>query len=346
MEGDLKEIKTLIAEAATGRPLSLIEAERAFDVIMSGNATPAQMGGLLMALRVRGETVPEILGAARTMRAKMTAIEAPPGAIDTCGTGGDAKGTYNISTAAAFVVAACGVPVAKHGNRALSSKSGAADVLGALGIEVETDMATVQRALWEVGTCFMMAPRHHSAMRHVGPTRVELGTRTIFNLLGPLCNPAKVRRQILGVFDRAWIEPLAEVLRGLGHHKAWVFHGEGGFDELTTSGRSWVAELDGETIRTFEVTPEDAGLPRCKVEDLMGGDAATNAAAIRALLGGQHGPFRDTVLLTSAAALVVADKAGDLKAGVAEAAEAIDSGRAAKVLERLARMTDGKKAPA
>ncbi|SMF69890.1 anthranilate phosphoribosyltransferase [Tistlia consotensis] len=342
MQGDLKEIRSLIAEVATGRPMSLEESERAFDVIMSGNATPAQMGGLLMALRVRGETVDEILGAARTMRAKMTTIEAPAGAIDTCGTGGDAKGTYNISTAAAFVVAACGVPVAKHGNRALSSKSGAADVLGALGIDVETDMATVQRALWEVGTCFLMAPRHHSAMRHVGPTRVELGTRTIFNLLGPLCNPAKVRRQIMGVFDRAWIEPLAEVLKGLGHEKAWVFHGEGGFDELTTSGTSWVAALADGRVRTFEVTPEAAGLPRCSPDDLKGGDAETNAAAIRALLGGQHGPFRDTVLLTSAAALIVADKAGDLKQGVAKAAEALDSGRAMRVLERLIQVTDGK----
>ncbi len=342
MAGDHKGLKALIAQAAAGEALSLAEAERAFDIIMSGDATPAQMGGLLMALRVRGETVDEILGAARTMRAKMTTIEAPDGAIDTCGTGGDAKGTFNISTAAAFVVAACGVPVAKHGNRALSSKSGAADVLGALGVEVETDMATVQRALWEVGTCFLMAPRHHSAMRHVGPTRVELGTRTIFNLLGPLCNPARVRRQILGVFDRAWIEPLAEVLKGLGHEKAWVFHGEGGFDELTTSGRSWVAELADGRVRTFEVTPEDAGLPRCTVDDLRGGDAATNAAAIRALLRGQPGPFRDTVLMTSAAALVVADKVDDLKQGVAKAAEAIDSGRAARVLERLSQVAEGR----
>jgi anthranilate phosphoribosyltransferase len=342
MQGDQQEFKALLAGAATGQPLTVEQAERAFGVIMSGNATPAQMGGLLMALRVRGETVPEILGAARTMRARMTTIEAPEGAIDTCGTGGDAKGTYNISTAAAFVVAACGVPVAKHGNRALSSKSGAADVLGALGIDVEADMATVQRALWEVGTCFLMAPRHHSAMRHVGPTRVELGTRTIFNLLGPLCNPGRVKRQIMGVFDRAWLEPLAEVFKGLGHRKAWVFHGEGGFDELTTSGRSWVAELDDGRIRSFEVTPEEAGLPRCSVDDLRGGDAATNAAAIRALLGGQHGPFRDTVLMTSAAALIVADKVADLKEGVAKAAEAIDSGRAARVLERLAQVTDGK----
>lgn len=342
MQSDQQEFKALLAGAATGEPLTVEQAERAFDAIMSGNATPAQMGGLLMALRVRGETVPEILGAARTMRAKMITIEAPEGAIDTCGTGGDAKGTYNISTAAAFVVAACGVPVAKHGNRALSSKSGAADVLGALGIDVEADLGTVQRALWEVGTCFLMAPRHHSAMRHVGPTRVELGTRTIFNLLGPLCNPGRVRRQIMGVFDRAWLEPLAEVFKGLGHRKAWVFHGEGGFDELTTAGRSWVAELDDGSIRSFEVAPEDAGLPRCSVDDLRGGDAATNAAAIRALLGGQHGPFRDTVLMTSAAALIVADKAAGLKEGVARAAEAIDSGRAARVLERLAQVTDGK----
>ncbi|MEX2632317.1 MAG: anthranilate phosphoribosyltransferase [Tistlia sp.] len=341
-QGSQKDFKALLAEAAAGRSLSVGDAERAFDVIMSGDATPAQMGGLLMALRVRGETVPEILGAARTMRAKMTTIEAPEEAIDTCGTGGDAKGTFNISTASAFVIAACGVPVAKHGNRALSSRSGAADVLGALGIDVETDLATVQRTLWEVGTCFLMAPRHHSAMRHVGPTRVELGTRTIFNLLGPLCNPARVRRQLLGVFDRAWIEPLAEVLKGLGHHKAWVVHGEGGFDELTTSGRGWVCELDRGEIRSFEVTPEDAGLPRCAVEDLSGGDAETNAAAIRALLGGAPGPFRDTVLLNAAAALIVADKVASLPEGVATAAEAIDGGRAARVLERLVQATNGK----
>jgi anthranilate phosphoribosyltransferase len=340
MSGDLLDMKTLIGAAAGGTPLSQDQAERAFDIMMSGDATPAQMGGLLMALRVRGETVEEIVGAARSMRGRMLALEAPAGAVDTCGTGGDAKGTFNISTAAALVLAACGVPVAKHGNRALSSKSGAADVLTALGVEVDADMALVQAALREAGIAFLMAPRHHSAMRHVGPTRVELGTRTIFNLLGPLSNPCRVRRQLLGVFDRAWIEPIAQVLQALGHEKAWVVHGEGGFDELTTTGTTYVAELDGGAIRTFEVTPEDAGLARAGFEDIRGGDAQVNAHAITALLDGERGPFRDTVLLTVAGALIVAGKAGDLKAGVAQAAEALDSGRARTVLAKLVEITN------
>ena len=340
MTGDMIDLKQLLGIAATGQHLSAEQAEQAFDVMMSGNATPSQMGGFLMALRVRGETIEEITGAARTMRAKMLAIEAPAGAIDTCGTGGDATGTYNISTACQFVVAACGVPVAKHGNRALSSKSGAADVLGALGVNIEADMSLVRRALFEVGTCFLMAPRHHSAMRHVGPVRVELGTRTIFNLLGPLSNPARVKRQLLGVFSPDWVEPLAQVLKGLGHERAWVVHGADGMDELSTTGSSLVAELKDGAVSSFEVTPQDAGLPLAKLDDLKGGDAEHNAHALRAMLDGEPGPLRDVVLYSSAAALIVADKVEDLRSGVEMAARAVDSGAARDKLERLVAITN------
>ncbi|MEX0808099.1 MAG: anthranilate phosphoribosyltransferase [Dongiaceae bacterium] len=334
------DLRPLIAAAATGRPLSAAEAEQAFDIMMSGNATPAQIGGFLMALRVRGETVEEITGAVRAMRGKMTRIQAPDGAIDTCGTGGDASGTWNISTGAALVVAAAGVPVAKHGNRALSSKTGAADVLAALGVNIDADIALVERALGDAGICFMMAPRHHSAMRHVGPTRVELGTRTIFNLMGPLSNPAGTKRQLIGVFSEQWLEPLAHVLAELGTERAWLVHGSDGIDEITTTGPTHVAELSGGQVRRFEVTPEEAGLPRATAADLKGGDAEANAAAIRALLGGQHGPYRDIVLLNAAAALLVAGKAPNLKAGVADAAKAIDSGGAKRALERLVAVTN------
>ena len=302
------DLRPLIAAAATGRPLTAAQAEEAFDIMMSGNATPAQIGGFLMALRVRGETVEEITGAVRAMRSKMTRIVAPEGAIDTCGTGGDASGTWNISTGAALVVAAAGVPVAKHGNRALSSKTGAADVLAALGVNIDADIALVERALGDAGICFMMAPRHHSAMRHVGPTRVELGTRTIFNLMGPLSNPAGTRRQLIGVFSEQWLEPLAHVLAELGTERAWLVHGSDGIDEITTTGPTHVAELSGGQVRRFDVTPEEAGLPRATAADLKGGDAEANAAAIRAMLGGQHGPYRDIVLLNAAAALLVAGK--------------------------------------
>ena len=340
MSGDMNDLKGLIAQVATGRPLSSLEAETAFGIMMSGNATPSQMGGFLMALRVRGETVEELTGAVRAMRAKMLTVEGPEGAIDTCGTGGDAKGTLNISTASSFVVAACGVPVAKHGNRALSSKSGAADVLTALGVNIEADVALMEKALKEIGTCFLMAPRHHSAMRHVGPTRVELGTRTIFNLLGPMSNPARIKRQIVGVFAPEWVEPLAKVLKSLGHEKAWVVHGADGLDELSTTGASCVAELNDGEIRTFEVTPEEAGLKRGKLEGLLGGNAEHNAAALRALLAGEASGFRDAVLLGSAGALIVADKATDLKEGVEMAADAIDSGAAKKILAHLVEITN------
>jgi anthranilate phosphoribosyltransferase len=276
----------------------------------------------------------------------MTRIEAPPGAIDTCGTGGDAAGTWNISTGAAIVVAACGVPVAKHGNRGLSSKSGAADVLGVLGVNIDADMVLVKQALWEANICFMMAPRHHSAMRHVGPTRVELGTRTIFNLMGPLSNPAGARRQLTGVFSRAWIGPMAEVLGKLGAERAWVVHGSDGIDELTTTGPSYVAEWKDGKVTTSEVTPEEAGLPRATATALKGGDPATNALAVTALLDGHPGAYRDIVLYNSAAALLVAGKAATLRAGVQLAAEAIDKGKARATLAKLIAITNSKPAAA
>jgi anthranilate phosphoribosyltransferase len=342
MTADVQDFKALLGVAATGKPLTAEQAELAFDAMMSGNATPSQMGGFLMALRVRGETVEEITGAVRAMRAKMTPVEAPLGAIDTCGTGGDGVGTWNISTAASFVVAACGVPVAKHGNRGLSSKSGAADVLTALGVNVEADMALVKQALWEANICFMMAPRHHSAMRHVGPTRVELGTRTIFNLMGPLSNPAGAKRQLAGAFSRAWIVPMAEVLSRLGSEQAWVVHGSDGIDELTTTGPSYVAELKGGKVTTYEINPEDAGLKRAGASDLRGGDPATNALALTALLDGHLGPYRDIVLLNSAATLIVAGKVLTLREGVEMAAEAIDSGAARAKLAKLIAITNSK----
>jgi len=340
MSESASDLKQMIGRVATGQPLTRSEAEEAFDIIMSGNATPAQIGGFLMALRVRGETVDEITGAARVMRAKMLPVEAPAGTIDTCGTGGDGVGTYNVSTAVALVLAACGVPVAKHGNRALSSKSGAADVLGALGVNIDADLRLVAKSLAEAGICFLMAPRHHSAMRHVGPTRVELGTRTIFNLLGPLSNPAKVRRQVIGVFSPDWVEPLAKVLGDLGHEHAWVVHGADGLDELSTTGPSRVAELKDGAVRCFEVAPADAGVPTGRLEDLKGGDAAVNAAALTALLAGEPSAYRDIVVLNAAAALIVADRAGDLMEGARLAAEAIDSGRARGTLARLVAVTN------
>ena len=336
----MSDLKPLIAAVAGGRSLDENEAAQAFDILMSGDATPAQVGGFLMALRVRGETVAELTGAVRTMRAKMLKIEAPAGAVDTCGTGGDNSGTLNISTGAAIVTAACGVPVAKHGNRAASSRTGTADALGALGVNIEADMALVKEALWRANICFMLAPRHHSAMRHVGPSRVELGTRTIFNLMGPLSNPAGTRLQLLGVFAKDWIEPMALVLGALGTERAWVVHGSDGLDEITTTGPTHVADLKDGKVRLFEVTPEMAGLPRATPAELKGADAATNAAAITELLAGRPGPYRDIVLLNSAAALLVAGKAADLKAGVALAAAAIDSGKAKATLGQLIAITN------
>ena len=328
-------LKPILATVASGAALSEADAAAAFDILMSGAASPAQIGAFLMALRVRGETVEEITGAARVMRAKAFTIDAPDTAIDVCGTGGDGSGTWNISTAVAFVLAGAGVPVAKHGNRALSSRSGAADVLAALGVDIDADMTLVRRALWEARICFLMAPRHHGAMRHVGPARADLGTRTIFNLLGPLSNPAGARRQLVGVFAEHWVTPIAETLGRLGTDTAWVVHGSDGLDELTTTGPSAVAALANGSVKTFQVTPEDAGLPRVDPAALKGGDAETNAAALRGVLAGDAGPYRDIVVMNAAAALIVAQRAETLRDGAAQAAAAIDEGRARAALDAL-----------
>jgi anthranilate phosphoribosyltransferase len=335
------DFKALIAKAATGASLSREEAARGFDRMMSGDATPSQMGGLLMALRVRGETVEEITGAVTAMREKMLRVAAPAEAIDVVGTGGDASGSYNISTCAAFIVAGAGVPVAKHGNRALSSRSGAADVLGALGVQIEQTPERVARCIAEAGIGFMFAPAHHPAMKNVGPTRIELGTRTIFNLLGPLSNPAGVRRQMVGVFSRQWIEPLAQVLKNLGSHAAWVVHGSDGLDEITNSGPTHVAALENGTVRTFEIAPEDVGFKREKPESLRGGDANENARALIDVLRGKKGAFRDVAILNAAAGLVVAGRAKDLKQGVALATKSVDSGEAEGRLDRLIAVSNG-----
>jgi anthranilate phosphoribosyltransferase len=329
------DFKALIAKVATGASLTRGEAASAFDRMMSGEATPSQMGALLMALRVRGETVDEITGAVTTMRAKMLGVKAPPDAVDVVGTGGDASGSFNISTCAAFIVAGAGVPVAKHGNRALSSKSGAADVLQALGVKIDLSAEQVGDCIREAGIGFMFAPAHHPAMKNVGPTRVELGTRTIFNLLGPLSNPAGVKRQMVGTFSKHWVEPMAQVLKNLGSDSIWVVHGSDGLDEITTAGPTSVAALKNGKIDTFEITPEDAGLKRVKPEALRGGDAESNAEALLDVLKGKPGPFRDVAILNAAAALIIAGKAKDLKEGAALAAKSIDSGEAEGRLDRL-----------
>jgi anthranilate phosphoribosyltransferase len=329
------DFKSLIAKVATGTPLTREEAANAFDRMMSGEATPSQMGGLLMGLRVRGETVDEITGAVTTMRAKMLGVKAPADAVDVVGTGGDASGSYNISTCAAFILAGAGVPVAKHGNRALSSKSGAADVLQALGVKIDQTPDQVSRCIAEAGIGFMFAPAHHPAMKNVGPTRVELGTRTIFNLLGPLSNPASVKRQMIGTFSKHWVEPMAQVLNNLGSECVWVVHGSDGLDEITTAGTTSVAELKNGKVRTFEISPEDAGLSRVKPDALKGGDADVNAKALLDVLKGQKNAFREVAVLNAAAALIVAGKAENLKDGGMLAAKSIDSGEAEGRLDRL-----------
>jgi len=334
------DFKALIAKAASGASLTREEAARGFDRMMSGEATPSQMGGLLMALRVRGETVDEITGAVFAMREKMLRVTAPAEAIDIVGTGGDASGSYNISTCAAFIVAGAGVPVAKHGNRALSSRSGAADVLAALDVKIELTPEAVGRCIEEAGIGFMFAPAHHPAMKNVGPTRVELGTRTIFNLLGPLSNPAGVRRQMVGVFSRQWVEPLAHVLKNLGSESVWVVHGSDGLDEITITGPTYVAALDKGAVRTFEITPEEVGFNRQKADALRGGDAEHNANALLEVLKGGKGPFRDVAILNAAAGLVVAGHAKTLKQGVTEAAQSIDSGAAKARLDRLVQVSN------
>ena len=331
-------LKPILARLALGETLAETEAEAAFSVIMAGEATPAQIAGLLMAMRVRGETVAEMTGAVRAMRARMIGIEVPPDAIDIVGTGGDDSGSLNISTATALVVAGCGVPVAKHGNRALSSKSGTADALTALGIGMETPIERLPAVLAEAGMVFLLAPRHHAALRHAGGARVELGTRTIFNLLGPLANPARVTRQLTGAFAPQWLRPMAEALGRLGTQRAWVVHGQG-LDELALSGPSQVVALEDGTIREFSVSPADAGLPEHPPAAIRGGEPAENAAALQALLQGTHGAYRDIVLLNAAAALVVAGRTTDLREGATLAAAAIDGGAANGVLQRLQKAT-------
>lgn len=334
------QMKPLIFAASEG-PLSRAQAEQAFEILFEGQATAAQIGGLLMALRARGEAVSEYTAAAAVMRAKCARVTAPDNAIDIVGTGGDGMGTLNISTATAFVVAGAGVPVAKHGNRNLSSKSGAADVQSAMGIDVMVGPEVVQKAINEIGIGFMMAPMHHPAMKHVMPVRQELGCKTIFNILGPLTNPAGVKRQLTGAFAIDLIFPMAETLQELGSEAAWLVHGDDGTDEISISGKTAVAILKDGKITQSEVHPEDAGLPVHPFKDILGGTPEENATAFKALLGGATGAYRDAVLLNAAAALVVAEQADDLKAGVAMAAESIDSGRALDKVEGLARITTG-----
>ena len=335
-----KALKQLMNQVAGGVRLTESETEEALDLLMSGVAPPVTMGAFLMALRVRGETVDEITGAAKFLRARMTSVDAPPGSIDIVGTGGDSHGTYNVSTAATFVAAGAGATVAKHGNRAVTSLSGASDVLSALGVKLDVPPVTVTRAISESGVGFLWAPLYHPAMKTWAPIRADLGVRTLFNLLGPLCNPASVTRQVLGVYDRKLVEPIAQVLKNLGSQHAWVVHGADGMDELTTTGATTVAELHDGDITVFEVTPEDAGVKRATLADLKGGDAAYNAAALRRLLQGEEGPYRDIVVLNAAAALIVAGKASGLVDGVARAQSSIDSGAANRALDRLVAVTN------
>jgi anthranilate phosphoribosyltransferase len=339
-----ERLKPLIARAVEG-PLGRAQAEAAFAAIMEGDATPAQVGGFLMVLRTRGESVEEYAAAAAVMRARCVRVHAPEGAIDIVGTGGDGKGTLNISTAAAFVVAGAGVVVAKHGNRNLSSRSGAADALTELGVNVMVGPEVVERALREVGIGFMMAPLHHPAIRHVMPARQELGTRTIFNILGPLTNPAAVRRQLTGAYARAVIRPMAETLAALGSDRAWIVHGADGTDELSIAGETHVAELRDGRVAEFAVHPADAGLPVHPFAAIEGGAPAENAAALRALLDGSPSAYRDAALLNAAAALVLAEQAADLREGAAIARESIDSGAARAKAASLARVTQEAAAP-
>ena len=333
-------LKRLMQKVATGASLSEEEIKDAFELMMSGVATPAQMAAFLMGLRVRGETLAEITGACRLMREKMLPIEAPPDAVDIVGTGGDGHNTYNVSTCAAIVAAGAGVPVAKHGNRAVSSLSGASDVLTALGVKIDIPPLAITRSIAEAGVGFMWAPLHHQAMKSWAPARAELGVRTLLNLLGPLANPAGVKRQVVGVYSAAWTAPIAEALKNLGSEHAWVVHGSDGLDEITTTGPTRVAELKDGAVTEFEVTPEDAGLPVATLADLKGGDATVNAAAIREVLAGEPGHFRDIVLMNAGAALIVGGKTASLTDGVARAAHAIDTGAAARALDKLIAVTN------
>ncbi|MBB5276406.1 anthranilate phosphoribosyltransferase [Rhizobium rosettiformans] len=327
-------LKPFIAKIATRQPLTRQEASDAFEILMSGEASMAQVGGFLMGLRVRGETVDEIAGAVSIMRQKMVPVDAPDDAIDIVGTGGDGTNTYNISTLAALIVAGAGVPVAKHGNRALSSKSGTADALSQLGVKLDIEPDMISRCIREAGIGFMFAQLHHPAMRHVGPARVELGARTIFNIVGPLSSPARVKKQLFGVYSPEWLIPGAEALRDLGLTSAWVVHGSG-LDEITTTGPSQVAELKDGEIRSFELTPDDFGVETVSLDAIRGGDGAVNAAALRDVLGGAKTPYRDVALCNAAASLIVAGKAKDVTEGMHLASQSLDTGSAARALETL-----------
>ncbi|MBV9077842.1 MAG: anthranilate phosphoribosyltransferase [Methylobacteriaceae bacterium] len=337
----MESFKPFIAKVATGASLTREEARDAFEMLLSGEVTPAQSGGFLMALRVRGEAGPEIIGAAEAMRRRMTRVDAPADASDIVGTGGDGAGSYNISTLAAIIVAGAGVTVAKHGNRAASSRSGSADILSALGVRMGLDPAALRRCLDAARLCFMFAQTHHPSVRHVAPTRVELGTRTLFNLLGPLSNPAGVRRQLLGVPASGWLEPMTEALRELGSERVWTVHGSDGLDEITTTGPTDVVALEDGQIRRFTITPEEVGLSRVRLEDLKGGDPDHNAAALRAVLDGARTPYRDVALLNAGASLVVAGRARDLREGVDQASQAVDGGAARAALDRLVTVSNG-----
>lgn len=337
----MSNLKTLIGRVAAGNALTREEARQAFEIIMSGEATPAQIGGFLMALRVRGETVDEIAAAVATMRAKALPVEAPENAVDVVGTGGDSSGSYNISTCSAFVVAGCGVPVAKHGNRSLSSRSGAADVLMALGVNINIPPEKISQCIRDADLGFMFAPNHHAAMKHVGPARTELGTRTIFNLLGPLTNPAGVKRQMVGVFAEEWVSPIAEVLKSLGTVSAWVVHGAGGLDEISTIGPTKVAALANGRIEQFEVDPQTYGIPLSSAEALKGGEGLENADALLSVLRGEPSAYRDVVLMNAGATLVVAGRAADLAEGIELSRHSIDGGAAMERLDRLIAVSNG-----
>lgn len=334
------EIQRIVDTVACGQHLSRAQMARAMQIIITGGATPAQAAGLLVALRMKGETVDEIAGAAEALRAKMDALPATPPVIDVCGTGGDGLGMLNVSTAVALVLAGCGLRVAKHGNKSVSSRSGSADVLAMLGVNLQAGRALAGRALAEANICFLFAPLYHKAMRHIAPVRQELGMRTIFNLLGPLINPATPGMQLLGVYDRGLVAPMAGVLRGLASRAAWVVHGHDGADELSLTGPSYVAQLRNGEITQFEVTPEEAGLKRCEPDALKGGTPEHNAREMRGMLGGRAGAYRDMVLLNAAAALLIAGRAATLQAGAALAARSIDEGNAAAALTALVRITN------
>jgi len=336
----MADLKPFIGKIAQGKSLNREEATTAFDVMMSGEATPSQIGGFLMALRVRGETVDELIGAVSTMRSKMMVVEAPDDAVDIVGTGGGGSGTYNISTCSAFVLAGGGVPIAKHGNKALSSKSGAGDVLSALGLNLEADADAIARCIREAGIGFMFAPNHHAAMRFVGPSRVELATRTIFNLLGPMSNPANVTRQMIGVFSPEWVRPMAETLKAFGSKHIWVVHGDGGLDEISISGPSKASILKDGEITDVTLDPSDVGIATAPLSAIAGGDAAVNAEALKAVLSGETSAHTDVVLLNAGAGFVVSGKADTWVDGVALARESITSGRAMGALNKLVEVSN------